>query len=400
VTSAAAGEGKTSIATNLAISWAQAGASVCLVEADLRRPGVSEFLGIDGTLGLSDVLVGERDLDQVLVPWNHDMLTVLPAGSLPPDPAALLGSSGMATLVTELRDRFDVVIYDTPPMLSVTDAVVLGAHVDGVVLVIRSASTRRDQVVSCLEILRRARLALLGSVVGHERQRGRGAEHEYTAELGKDRAELAPLVQEPDEADDTVAPDELVVEADERGGSSFWLGGGRGRLLMPTAGSGTGLRVEDVSGSANDVRVRFGLDKGTTGDGVRLTIGPRVLENADRYFAELDPCPEGGLRVGLGLEVGGVERRLWEDSVPDLHAAADEPVQVRVRARGTSPTTLEVKVWHPADEEPEEWTGAVTDDTAELQAPGGVALGTRLSATATNAPVLAVLDDLRVGTGR
>lgn len=205
VTSAVAGEGKTSVASNLAISWAQSGASVCLVEADLRRPGISGVLGIDGSIGLSDVLVGERDLDQVLVPWNHDMLTVLPAGSLPPDPAALLGSTAMATLVTSLRDRFDIVVYDTPPMLSVTDAVVLGEHVDGVVLVIRSGSTRRDQLASCLETLRRSRLSLLGSVIAHERQRGRGLEHDYTADLGNDRVELAPLTPELPVADDEPA---------------------------------------------------------------------------------------------------------------------------------------------------------------------------------------------------
>src|SRR5690606_1595360 len=118
VTSSESGEGKTTAATNLAISWAQAGSAGCLVGADLRRPGISSFLGIDGSLGVSDVVVGESRLDEVLVPWNHGMLAVLPAGSLPPDPAALLGSSAMASLIATLRDRFDVVIYDSPPLLS------------------------------------------------------------------------------------------------------------------------------------------------------------------------------------------------------------------------------------------------------------------------------------------
>lgn len=398
LTSAVAGEGKTSVATNLAISWAQAGASVCLVEADLRRPGVSGFLGIDGSIGLSDVLVGERELDQVLVPWNHEMLTVLPAGSLPPDPAALLGSTPMATLVTTLRDRFDVVIYDTPPMLSVTDAVVLGAHVDGVVLVIRSASTRRDQVTSCLETLRRARLSLLGTVVAHERQRGRRIEHEYTAELGDDRVEL--LARAPEADPPVPAPASLrVAEVESSDGSSFWLGDGRGRLLMPSAGSETGLRVEDVIGSANDVRVRFAVDKETSSGGVRLTVGPRVLDNSDRYFADVRLQGDGGVALALGLEVEGIERRLWEETPPGLGVEAGEAVQVRVRATGTSPTTLEVKVWRPEEPEPDAWTGSVTDDTSALQVPGGVALGTQLSGAATNAPVLAVLDELWVGTG-
>lgn len=195
VTSAAAEEGKTSVACNLAISWAQSGASVCLVEADLRRPGVSRFLGIDGSLGLSDVVVGESRLDDVLVHWNEGMLTVLPAGSLPPDPAALLGSSAMAWLVSTLRDRFDIVIYDSPPLLSVTDGVVLGHQMDGVVLVIRSFSTRPEHVRTSIERLRSSRVDLLGTVLTRERSRRRRREHEYKADLARDRAEL-PLAVE------------------------------------------------------------------------------------------------------------------------------------------------------------------------------------------------------------
>ncbi|MCD4526677.1 polysaccharide biosynthesis tyrosine autokinase [Nocardioides sp. cx-173] len=192
VTSSAAGEGKTTVACNLAISWAQSGASVCLVEADLRRPGVSRFLGIDGSLGLSDVVVGESRLDDVLVPWNQALLTVLPAGSLPPDPAALLGSSAMATLVETLHGRFDVVIYDSPPLLSVTDGVVLGHQMDGVVLVMRAFSTRPEHVRSSIERLRNARVDLLGTVLTRERSR-RGGEHDYRSELTRDRGELSPL---------------------------------------------------------------------------------------------------------------------------------------------------------------------------------------------------------------
>jgi succinoglycan biosynthesis transport protein ExoP len=189
VTSAVANEGKTSVACNLAISWAQSGASVCLVEADLRRPGVSRFLGIDGSIGLSDVVVGECRLDDVLVPWNHGMLTVLPAGSLPPDPAALLGSSAMASVVATLRDRFDVVIYDTPPVLSVTDGVVLGHQVDGVVLIIRSFTTRPEHVKTGIERLRNARVDLLGTVLTHEKSR-QAREHEYEPDLTRERSEL------------------------------------------------------------------------------------------------------------------------------------------------------------------------------------------------------------------
>ena len=191
VTSAVPGEGKTSVASNLAITWAQTGAAVCLVEADLRRPSVSRFFGVDGSLGLSDVLVGEADLDEVLLPWNHSMLTVLPAGSLPPDPAALLGSSAMHALVSKLGSRFDVVIYDTPPVLSVTDGIVLGEQVDGIVLVLRAGTSRREHVAAAVDVLRHARLTLLGTVLNGARSR---VKSQYdTPDLSQPRAELAPL---------------------------------------------------------------------------------------------------------------------------------------------------------------------------------------------------------------
>lgn len=190
VTSSTAGEGKTTVACNLAISWAQTGAAVCLVEADLRRPSASRFLGIDGSLGLSDVVVGECGLEEVLTPWNDGMLSVLPAGSLPPDPAALLGSAAMSALVADLRDRFDVVVYDSPPMLVVTDAIVLGDQMDGVVLVMRSGSARPEQVATTIGQLATARVRLLGSVLTRERvPRGRAA-HEYAPDLSRDRAAL------------------------------------------------------------------------------------------------------------------------------------------------------------------------------------------------------------------
>lgn len=190
VTSSASGEGKTTIAANLAISWAQAGSSVCLVEADLRRPGISSFLGIDGSLGLSDVVVGDSRLDEVIVRWHHGMLSVLPAGSLPPDPAALLGSSAMASLIATLRDRYDVVIYDSPPLLSVTDGVVLGHQMDGVVLVVQCHATRPEQLTSSIEQLRSSRVDLLGTVLSRERTRRYRQTHEYEPDLTRNRVEL------------------------------------------------------------------------------------------------------------------------------------------------------------------------------------------------------------------
>lgn len=191
ISSPDAGDGKTTMACNLALSWAQSGARVCLVEADLRRPGAASMMGLDGTVGLSEVLVGDVPLDDALIPWQGEQLTVLPAGSLPPDPAALLGSESMASLVATLRDRFDIVIYDTAPLGLVADAVVLGSVVDGVVLVVSSGVTTRDRLAACVETLDSARVPLLGTVLGSVRISSREVQHYAAVEQAHRRSAVA-----------------------------------------------------------------------------------------------------------------------------------------------------------------------------------------------------------------
>ena len=165
VTSAVAKEGKTTVAYNLAIAFAQSGLGVCLVEADLRRPKVTEYLGIEGAVGLTDVVAGAHKLDDVLVPWNHGMLTVLPAGTTPSDPSQLLGSNMMETLLGELRSRFDIVILDAPPLLPVSDAAVLARVTDGALLVSRHGRTKRDQLAKAVESLTAVNAHIIGSVL-------------------------------------------------------------------------------------------------------------------------------------------------------------------------------------------------------------------------------------------
>lgn len=165
VSSAVAGEGKSVVASNLAISWMQAGASVCLVDADLRRPAQARFFGIDGNVGLTDLLVFDVDLPDVLIEAVPGGLTVLPAGSLPPDSAALLGSAAMTDLVAALSTKYDVVIYDSPPVLLVPDAAVLSQVVGAVLLVVRSGRTSIDQLEAALQRIRESKLTLLGTVL-------------------------------------------------------------------------------------------------------------------------------------------------------------------------------------------------------------------------------------------
>ncbi len=165
VTSAVPSEGKTTSACNLAIAQAQAGLRVLLVEADLRRPRVADYLGIDGSLGVTDVLIGKRKVRDVIVPWHRGLLDVLPSGRIPPNPSELLGSHQMASLLEELVARYDVVLLDAPPLLPVTDAAVLASLADGAILVSRHGSTTREQAALSADALQQVGARLLGVVL-------------------------------------------------------------------------------------------------------------------------------------------------------------------------------------------------------------------------------------------
>ena len=165
ISSAIAGEGKSVMACNIATIMAQGQMRVCLVEADLRRPKATGYLGIDGSVGLTEVVAGELDLDDVLVSWNRGTLTVLPAGAMPPDPSHLLGSHAMNELLEKLRATYDVVIIDAPPLLPVSDAAILGAMSDGVILVARHGHVTREQVRHALDSLEAVDAHLIGTVL-------------------------------------------------------------------------------------------------------------------------------------------------------------------------------------------------------------------------------------------
>jgi capsular exopolysaccharide synthesis family protein len=165
VTSAVAHEGKSTTAQNLAIALAQSGMQVCLVEADLRRPKITENLGLEGAVGLTNVVAGEHKLEDVLVPWNRGLVTVLPSGTTPSDPASLLGSHNAQMLLQDLRQSFDFVVIDAPPLLPVSDAAVLAGQTDGALLVVRHGHTKQDQVQAAIETLRAVNARLVGSVL-------------------------------------------------------------------------------------------------------------------------------------------------------------------------------------------------------------------------------------------
>ncbi|NNM45766.1 polysaccharide biosynthesis tyrosine autokinase [Knoellia koreensis] len=178
-TSSLPGEGKTTTTANLAISLADAGSSVCIVEGDLRRPRLLRYLGMEGSVGLTDVLIGRADLDDVLQPFGVSGITVLGAGQLPPNPSELLGSTAMAATLKKLESRFDYVIIDAPPLLPVTDAAVLSTVTGGVVVVIGCGIVRTEHVTRALESLAAVKGSVLGLVVNRAPTKGADAESYY-----------------------------------------------------------------------------------------------------------------------------------------------------------------------------------------------------------------------------
>ncbi len=146
IASAAPNEGKTSLATNLAVTAARAGNRVVLVEADLRNPAISRLFGLDTPRGLSDLLIEGGTTADYLLDVGVDNLLVLPAGSIPPNPAELLASPQAHELWSELRSLADLVILDTPPLLRVADGLEVAPHVDAVVVTARYATTRKHEL--------------------------------------------------------------------------------------------------------------------------------------------------------------------------------------------------------------------------------------------------------------
>jgi capsular exopolysaccharide synthesis family protein len=165
MTSSIRGEGKSTTAINLSIALAQAGQSVCLIDADLRRPMVAEYLGLDRKEGLTTALLGAGDVDDLLQPSEVDRLFVLASGQIPPNPSELVGSEEMKRVLDRLASRFDVVIIDAPPLVPFTDAAVLSQHVGGVVVVVGAQELRDEDLESSLSSLRMVGANLVGVVL-------------------------------------------------------------------------------------------------------------------------------------------------------------------------------------------------------------------------------------------
>ena len=165
LTSPNAGEGKTTSCLNLAITFAQTGAKVIIIDGDLRKPRIHQYLGVVKTNGLSTILSNQKTFEEVVYRDVRDGLDCLTAGSIPPNPAELLASDAMSNLLNTLKTQYDYIFIDTPPVTVVTDAVALSTSTSGIVLVVREGFTNHESVEHALNLLKIAKAKVLGFFV-------------------------------------------------------------------------------------------------------------------------------------------------------------------------------------------------------------------------------------------
>ncbi|HCD60546.1 MULTISPECIES: CpsD/CapB family tyrosine-protein kinase [Exiguobacterium] len=165
VTSATQGEGKSTTSSNLAVAYAQQGKKVLIIDTDMRRPTVHYTFKVANGLGLSSLLTRQAEKDKAILPTKVDNLSILTAGPIPPNPAELLSSRAMEHLVSQLREEFDVIIFDAPPLLQVADSRITSKLTDGVVLVVGCTTSDRQRVLKAKEQLELAEAKILGVVL-------------------------------------------------------------------------------------------------------------------------------------------------------------------------------------------------------------------------------------------
>lgn len=175
-TSSGPGEGKTTTTCNTAIVAAQAGKKVLIIDADLRKPTVHYTFRVPNTVGLTSVLASQRSLDEAIQTTEVPGLDILTSGPIPPNPAELLGSKAMSNIIEQLKERYDQIIFDSPPVLAVADAQILSTYMDGVILVIHAGNTSRDLVIRAKQQLDTVQARVIGVVLNNKKLEH---EHEY-----------------------------------------------------------------------------------------------------------------------------------------------------------------------------------------------------------------------------
>lgn len=175
VTSSGPSEGKSTTSANLAVVFAKSGQKVLLVDADMRKPTVFKTFQLTNEIGLSTVLSTSTKVDQAAQKTSIENLSVLTSGPKPPNPSELLGSMRMDQVIQEARNLYDIIIFDMPPIVAVTDAQIMASKVDGTLLVVRENVTKKEAVTKAKELLHLVNARVLGVVYnGAEQSKDQG----------------------------------------------------------------------------------------------------------------------------------------------------------------------------------------------------------------------------------
>ncbi|WP_143315057.1 CpsD/CapB family tyrosine-protein kinase [Clostridium sp. HBUAS56017] len=164
ITSAEPGEGKTTTSCNLAMSFSKDGKKTLLIDCDLRKPSIHRKFNISNLSGLTDVLVGEKKLEMAISSYSEN-LDVLTSGTNAPNPTEILGSKNMEAFLEKLKDLYEIIIIDSAPLNAVSDSQILGAKMDGVLMVIRANKTKKDSIVEAKDLLEKVNANLIGVVL-------------------------------------------------------------------------------------------------------------------------------------------------------------------------------------------------------------------------------------------
>ena len=178
ITSSTRGEGKSTTAINLSYVLAEKGSKVLLIDGDLRIPSIAKKLGIESTIGLSNLLKGSQNQSFSFNSYLLDNWFVLPAGDIPPNPSELLGSARMKSILEKLKDMFDYIVIDTPPVNIVSDPVALSGLIDGMIVVVREEYTEKKEIESCFRQLKLTNVKILGYVMNQSKV-GEGSYRKY-----------------------------------------------------------------------------------------------------------------------------------------------------------------------------------------------------------------------------
>ena len=189
VTSSNAGEGKSTVAGNLAYTFFQGGKRVLIIDCDLRKPSLHRKFNVSNEVGLTDVLVGTSELNKVMKKID-DNLYLLTTGTLPPNPAEIIGSNTMESLLEECKINFDYIILDTPPILPVTDSKLLAIKADATVLVVRSEISKSKHVSQAFKELEKVNANVIGTILNDVEMRSEKLYYDYSIKNKKSKFQI------------------------------------------------------------------------------------------------------------------------------------------------------------------------------------------------------------------